>query len=348
MVPSTNRLTLVALLALGCAVRPASPAASGASAPVNRNPAIAADDSIVVRREAVRISASVPLAATLLVPQVAIPAPAVVIVHGSGSSDRTNAWTSAYAEDLARSGVVVLHPDKRGSGESGGDWRTATFDDLASDAAAAVSLLRARPEVDSARVGALGFSQGGYVVPILASEHEELAFAAVISGGTLPLMSQVLGEIEMEAVERGAPLDSAERAGLRRIYERLFEFARSRTDWASLQAEAGQARTQSSRLDHALRTLPADSTHWVLDWIARTGDFDPLPYWRRVRQPVMMIYGGRDTQLRPRRSIERLWDAVGADAANFSVLLFQGNGHALHREDVIAMLAAWIADGGHP
>ena len=348
MVPSTNRLALVAVLALGCAVRPASPVASGTSGSANPNPVIASNDSIVIRREAVRIAASVPLAATLLIPQVSVPAPAVVIVHGSGSSDRTNAWTSAYAEDLARSGVVVLYPDKRGSGESGGDWRTATFEELASDAAAAVSLLRARPEVDSSRVGALGFSQGGYVVPILASENERVAFAAVISGGTLSLMSQVLGEIEMEAEERGAPLDSAERVILRGIYERLWEFAQNRTGWASLQAEAEQARGQSSRLDHALRTLPTDSTHWAVDWIARTGDFDPLPHWRRVRQPVMMIYGGRDTQLRPQRSIERLWETVGADAANFSVLLFQGNGHALHRQDVIAMLAAWMEFGGRP
>lgn len=37
----------------------------------------------------------------------------------------------SIADGLASRGVAVLLPDKRGSGKSGGDWRTATFDMLA-------------------------------------------------------------------------------------------------------------------------------------------------------------------------------------------------------------------------
>src|SRR5262245_12024378 len=72
----------------------------------------------------------VALAATLHLPAGEGPFPAVVIAHGSGSSDRSNAWTAAYARDLAARGVAVLHPDKRGSGKSGGDWRDATIETL--------------------------------------------------------------------------------------------------------------------------------------------------------------------------------------------------------------------------
>jgi pimeloyl-ACP methyl ester carboxylesterase len=304
-------------------------------------------DSIDIRREPVRFAnGDVMLAATLLVPAVERPAPAVVIVHGSGASPRTNPWTSAYAEALARRGIVVLHPDKRGSGESGGDWRTASFEDLARDVAAAVRLLRQRADVDSARVAIVGFSQGGYVVPIVAAEVPEARLAVVISGGTMPLLDQVLDEIRLEAARREAPLDSAELAELRSVYDRLAAFAATRQGWKALQDAATRARGSSERLSHALRTLPGDSTHWVFSWIRHTGNFDPIPYWRRVRQPVLMVYGGRDTQLRPRASIERLWNAVGADAENYSIVLLQGNGHALFRDDVTAMLAEWIFDGG--
>jgi pimeloyl-ACP methyl ester carboxylesterase len=304
-------------------------------------------DSIEVRRDTVRFAnGDVTLAATVLVPSVERPAPAVVIVHGSGASTRANPWTTAYAEALARRGIIVLHPDKRGSGESGGDWRTASFADLAGDAAAGVRLLRKRADVDSARVAIIGFSQGGYVVPIAAAEYPEVRLAAVISGGTMPLMDQVLDEIVLEAERREAPLDSAEMGELRAVYERFAAFAATRQGWKELQDAAARARARSERLAHALRTLPADSAHWVFSWIHRTGNFDPIPSWRRVRQPVLMIYGGQDTQLNPRASIERLWNAIGADAENFSIVLHQGNGHALFREDVIAMLVEWISSGG--
>src|SRR5205085_2653506 len=128
-------------------------------------------DTVVVQREDVRYSNGlVSLSATLEVPRIPGRLPAVVIVHGSGMSDRRNAWTTAYADALARRGIVVLYPDKRGSGSSDGDWRTASFADLAGDASAGVALLRARPDVDPSRIGAIGFSQGGYVVSILAAE----------------------------------------------------------------------------------------------------------------------------------------------------------------------------------
>lgn len=169
---------------------------------------------------------------------------------------------------------------------------------------------------------------------------------AVVSGGTQPLLDQVLDEIALEAERRKAPLDSAERLVLRDVYERFGRYATTREGWSELQRAAEVARGRSDRLAHALRTLPGDSTHWVYSWIGDIGTYDPMAYWRRVKQPVLMIYGGRDTQLRPRESIERLWEAVGSDAANFSIILLQGNGHALHRDDVIAMLAEWITNGG--
>jgi pimeloyl-ACP methyl ester carboxylesterase len=103
------------------------------------------------------------------------------------------------------------------------------------------------------------------------------------------------------------------------------------------------------RLDLPTLGRPAIATRApsrISRWIHRTGNFDPIPSWRRVRQPVLMIYGGQDTQLNPRASIERLWNAIGADAENFSIVLHQGNGHALFREDVIAMLVEWISSGG--
>ena len=56
----------------------------------------------------------------------------------------------------------MLIYDKRGVGESTGDWRTATFSDLAEDALGAVELLKEHQQIDPSRIGLFGLSQGGW------------------------------------------------------------------------------------------------------------------------------------------------------------------------------------------
>jgi dienelactone hydrolase len=82
---------------------------------------------------------------------------AVVLLHGAGGS---KADTREHAAVLAQGGYGVLALDARGGGESGGrgmlwGWHGAT------DVAAAVDWLAARPDVDPARIGLVGESMGG-------------------------------------------------------------------------------------------------------------------------------------------------------------------------------------------
>jgi pimeloyl-ACP methyl ester carboxylesterase len=71
--------------------------------------------------------------------------------------------------------VVALIYDKRGSGASGGDWKTADYKDLALDALSGVALLRNEASVDPNRIGLHGHSRGG----IIASEAARLAPASI-------------------------------------------------------------------------------------------------------------------------------------------------------------------------
>jgi hypothetical protein len=79
------------------------------------------------------------LAGTLLAPVTPGPHPAIVMLHGSGPSTRES--LQPFADVFARNGIAVLLHDKRGTGASTGNWTHATFDDLASDAIAAVEYL---------------------------------------------------------------------------------------------------------------------------------------------------------------------------------------------------------------
>jgi uncharacterized protein len=85
----------------------------------------------------------------------------VVLVGGSGPSDRDNGtYFPPIREHLADAGIAVLSYDKRGVGSSSGDWLDSTLDDLAADATAALGFLRAQPEVRAGTAGCSGTARG--------------------------------------------------------------------------------------------------------------------------------------------------------------------------------------------
>ncbi|HEX6333113.1 MAG TPA: alpha/beta fold hydrolase, partial [Flavisolibacter sp.] len=132
------------------------------------------------RQEVTFSNHDIKLSGSLYTPASTRKVPAIIFIHGSGAEPR---FASAYFADyFARKGIAVLIYDKRGVGKSTGDWRTGTFEDLAKDAIAGIKLLEASPEIDAARIGVYGHSQGGSIVPMLLSMCPELAFG--ISSGS--------------------------------------------------------------------------------------------------------------------------------------------------------------------
>ncbi|WP_436499075.1 alpha/beta hydrolase family protein [Actinokineospora sp. HUAS TT18] len=105
--------------------------------------------------------------------------PGVVMVAGAGAVSR-DAYR-AEAEAFARAGIVVLVYDKR----AGYSRATSQFADLADDAIAGLRALRAQPEVDPARVGLWGHSQGGWVAPLAATRSAEVGFVVTVAASGL-------------------------------------------------------------------------------------------------------------------------------------------------------------------
>jgi uncharacterized protein len=102
---------------------------------------------------------------------------AVVIVHGGGGS---RAGAVRHARMLARHGYGVLLYDARGRGESEGapdaigwSWQK--------DLSGAIAWLARRPDVDRAKIGALGLSTGAEALVQAAAERADLH--AVVADG---------------------------------------------------------------------------------------------------------------------------------------------------------------------
>lgn len=144
---------------------------------------------LFIRGEEVLIrSGDVTLTATLALPRWERgPMPAAVIVHGSGPVHRRE--LRGYARRLVPRGMAVLMYDKRGVGDSGGTYGVVDVEEseamlglLADDAVSAVRFLMAREDIDASRIGLVGGSQAGWIMPLAASRASGLAFIVSISG----------------------------------------------------------------------------------------------------------------------------------------------------------------------
>lgn len=103
------------------------------------------------------------------------PFPAVLLLHGFGSSK--NEVGNMYldlAQKLGEAGIGSLRIDFQGFGKSDGDTGSTTVDGQVSDALQAAEWLEEQSWVDAERIGVLGFSLGGGIATIVASEHPEI------------------------------------------------------------------------------------------------------------------------------------------------------------------------------
>lgn len=138
-------------------------------------------------------SEGITLAGTIYTPR--HPQIAVVLVHGSDKTPRMD----EFAMLLAEKGISVLTYDKRGVGQSGGIYAgpeegTNNIDSanlvlLAKDASSAVNILHQRNK--NTAVGLVGFSQAGWIIPIVASQNSLVDFMVVFSGAVISTLEQL-------------------------------------------------------------------------------------------------------------------------------------------------------------
>jgi dienelactone hydrolase len=131
--------------------------------------------------------------AAFLVPADSAPAPFVLLLHGFSSNKER--MTQSVGRALLARGVASLAVDLPFHGERDGAhevpfrnplalvnaWRTAVR-----EARAAIEWAESQPEVDDARIGVIGYSLGGYLALMTASEERRIRVVTLAAAGDLP------------------------------------------------------------------------------------------------------------------------------------------------------------------
>jgi pimeloyl-ACP methyl ester carboxylesterase len=235
--------------------------------------------------EHVRVQANgFSIAATLSKPTDADgkPRPAVVLVSGSGPTDRDETVAGIpifghIAAALADAGFYVLRYDKRGVGQSGGRPEAATLDDYAEDARAAVRFLGSRKDVDRRRIAAVGYGDGGPVVLIAASKEDRIAAAALIASIGTKGADANLAQVT-RSLERSTRPDAEKQAALA-LQKQIQHAVVTGTGWEGI---APEVRRQAD-------------TPWFHSFLT----FDPVRFMRDIDQPLLVVHGELDGQVAP-------------------------------------------------
>ena len=234
--------------------------------------------------------------ATLLLPQGEGPFPCVILVHGSGASDKNlSAYGAApfldLAQGLAERGIASIRYDKYTYAHSqlcmNADFTVQQ--EYINDALAAFQALEQDERISSVFV--VGLSHGAMLAPRIMEQMkgEKLLGAVLLEGSPLPLWQIMLSQMEAAI----APLSGEEAAQ-----------AQAQLDAQRAQFEALAGMTDEERMQAQI--LPGVSGYYFYD----EASFDAAKGANALGLPLLIVQGGKDFQVTPQNGIDAWKEAL--------------------------------------
>jgi uncharacterized protein len=256
------------------------------------------------------------LGGTLSCPKTEGPFPAVLFIAGSGAPDRNgisgelDAGTHEIMDQLAAAGVLGLRFDSRGAGRTpiGTEGLEPSLQGRTEDAKAALEFLRRRPECDRDRVFLAGHSQGGIVAMQIAARDEALRGVALLATPARPIDEVMLDQSEHHADRLALSPDV--RAARR---QQMREFAALVREGATF--EEGKVA------DLMLSGTP------YLRWMKEHLDNPGAELIRRLRCPVLICQGDKDTRVSVERDAQALSSAARSANVSARLVILEGDDH---------------------
>lgn len=211
--------------------------------------------------------------------------PGVVLVQGSGPSDRDetigpNKPFRDLAEGLASRGIVVVRYEKRTKQypfvAALGLSSLTVHEETVHDAAEAVKLLRDHPQVDPDKIYVVGHSLGGWMLPRIYDAGKPITGLVSLAGSARPLEDLILEQVQYLAAGDGQVSDE-DKEQIEKVREQV----------AQVKAADLSKNTLSSKLP-----LSVPPGYWL-----DLRDYDAPKLARDIPARWLMLQGERDYQV---------------------------------------------------
>lgn len=143
--------------------------------------------------------------ATVCIPEGEGPFPAVVMLHGTGSTrdEAGNGYAMAAPVMAAEYGVATVRIDFCGYGDSTADPTMYDFENAVADAVAAAEYMASLDVIDGNKIGVMGWSQGGTDALLSAGKHPEIFKSIVTWAGAPDLSDMLTDDLYADAQQNG-------------------------------------------------------------------------------------------------------------------------------------------------
>ena len=221
------------------------------------------------------------------------------------------------AKILEREGIATFRYDKRGCGESEGDFNTTSLFDLVSDGFWAWQWLRQLPEIDPEKIGVLGQSEGAVIALMLAAQNPDICFY-IWQGGIYNNLEQI---IKWQA-EEFWKLDRASINNFKQNVPLMY--------WHYKQID--DLRASAKRGENFFRLGDEDwSKNLYLQDLKEHFDNPPSAFVSKVKCPVLILHGELDHNTPSKEALLMLEALLKAGNKNVTAHIFPGLDHSFRR-----------------
>ncbi len=290
-----------------------------------------------------------PLNGKLLVPEnFEKPVPAVVFIHGSGSSNMDEKVMKLtpfkdLAEGLAKHGIASVRYDKRSFAHGRKMLKAGNLtvkEEVIEDAVLATEMLKNDPRIDPEKIFIVGHSMGAMLAPRIDAEGGNYK-GIILLAGTLDTLENVLFR-QLDEMKNGKSrimswVASAQDKKFRKNFENLYEIS----------DEEAKKRKYAGGVN--------------LYYFKEMGEHRAAEYLENLEKPVLIMQGSKDLQVSTEKDFGEYKRRFG-QKDNFSFRLYEGLNHcfvpALYEdiskatkefsverhigENVISDIAGWI------
>lgn len=249
------------------------------------------------------------LQGTLYTPAGDAPFPTIVVLHGAAAGNQDDPLYMHLARAMNEIGVAVFVYNRRKMRIHSG------YTALAQDAIAAVQMLKKRDDVDDARIGLWGVSQGGWVAPAAYVQRpDDIAFMILVSSSGVGPVQQMVHAVRNVLGSAGYDARVVSKAvQLRELVHRYYRGEVAR-DMAQAQIDRHKSEPWFAHL-YVGETLPHDVTQ--TGWYNEM-QFEPQPIFRQITAPLLLLYGEDDPWIPVEESIA-IWRSALHAAGNDNV-----------------------------